>query len=201
MYFSFFCCSFQPLYAFYLTMFVSVFMLSVFLCLSLLSDFLLHLFFFSLPFTIFLVFFCCSLFLCVFLSVCCALWIVLPYNPLCFCKVGKGSISSTFYEQLLCMQIPKAQKRQSSWQSFLRFWNLCVQKLLIEHWWNWPQVAQKKQLEIVEKVSNHQKIDEGLQCNLCGMEGNTAKMYTCPEYRTVESRGLKLYFSSMPPKA
>jgi len=62
-------------------------------------------------------------------------------------------------------------------------------------------VAQKKQLEIVEKVSNHQKIDEGLQCNLCGMEGNTAKMYTCPEYRTVESRDLKLYFSSMPPKA
>jgi len=29
------------------------------------------------------------------------------------------SISSTFYEQLLQAQIPKAQKRQSSFQSFL----------------------------------------------------------------------------------
>jgi len=29
-----------------------------------------------------------------------------------------GSISSTFYEQLLCMQISKAQKIQSSCQSF-----------------------------------------------------------------------------------
>jgi len=30
----------------------------------------------------------------------------------------KGSISSTFYEQLLCAQIPKAQKRLTTWLSF-----------------------------------------------------------------------------------
>jgi len=51
------------------------------------------------------------------------------------------SISSKFYKQLLRMQIPKAQIRQSSCQSFLRFWDLCVQKLLIECWWNWPLVS------------------------------------------------------------
>jgi len=38
------------------------------------------------------------------------------------------------------MQIPKAQKRQSSFQSFLQFWDLHVQKLLVECWWNWPLV-------------------------------------------------------------
>jgi len=36
------------------------------------------------------------------------------------------SNSQTFYEQLLCAQIPKAQKVQSSGQSFLLFWDICV---------------------------------------------------------------------------
>jgi len=35
-------------------------------------------------------------------------------------------------------QIPKAQKRLTTWLSFLRFWDLRVQKLLVERWWNWP---------------------------------------------------------------
>ena len=35
-----------------------------------------------------------------------------------------GSISPTFYEQLLCLQIPKAQKNCSTLQSFLCFWDL-----------------------------------------------------------------------------
>jgi len=48
-----------------------------------------------------------------------------------------GSILSMFYKQLLHAQIPKAQKWQSSCQSFIHFWELWVQKLLIECWWNW----------------------------------------------------------------
>jgi hypothetical protein len=51
---------------------------------------------------------------------------------------GLGSISPTFYEQLLHTQINKAQKRQSSCQSFLCFQDLPAQKLFVEHWWNWP---------------------------------------------------------------
>jgi hypothetical protein len=39
---------------------------------------------------------------------------------------GVRSISSSFFEQLLYMQIPKAQKRVTSWLSFLRFWDLSV---------------------------------------------------------------------------
>ena len=49
-----------------------------------------------------------------------------------------GSISSTFYEQLLRSQIPKAPKSCLTWLSFLRFWDLRVQKLPVERWWNWP---------------------------------------------------------------
>ncbi len=40
-----------------------------------------------------------------------------------------GSISSTFYEQLLHAKIPKAKKSLTTWLSFLRFW--------VESWWNW----------------------------------------------------------------
>ncbi len=50
-------------------------------------------------------------------------------------EFGKlGSISSTSYVQLLLEEILKSQKRQSSFQSF---WDLWVQKLVIECWWNW----------------------------------------------------------------
>jgi len=38
-------------------------------------------------------------------------------------KPDPWSISSTFYKQLLRTQILKVQKRQSSCQSFLRFWD------------------------------------------------------------------------------
>ncbi len=47
-----------------------------------------------------------------------------------------GSISSTFYKQLLQAQIPKAQKTVKL-SVFLNFWDLCMQKLLVEYWWNW----------------------------------------------------------------
>ncbi len=57
----------------------------------------------------------------------------------CWWNWHQGSISSTFYEQLLCMQTPKVQKRQSSCQSFFHFCDLRTQKLLVEHWWNWHQ--------------------------------------------------------------
>ena len=41
-----------------------------------------------------------------------------------------GSISPTFYEQLLCMQIPKAQISCFIWLYFC--------------WWNWPQKCNSK---------------------------------------------------------
>jgi hypothetical protein len=40
--------------------------------------------------------------------------------------VGLASILPTFNAQLLRAQIPKAQKIQSSCQSFLGFWDLCA---------------------------------------------------------------------------
>jgi hypothetical protein len=43
----------------------------------------------------------------------------------------QGSISPTFYNQLLQEQIPKMQKETDDLTVFLRFWNLQVQKLLI----------------------------------------------------------------------
>jgi hypothetical protein len=45
----------------------------------------------------------------------------------------QGSISPTFYQQLLCAQIPKAQKDSQVISVFLRFWDLFTQKLLLEH--------------------------------------------------------------------
>jgi len=57
----------------------------------------------------------------------------------CWWNWHLGSISSTLYEQLLFMQILKApKKRHWSCQSFLHFRDLLMQKLLVEHWWNWP---------------------------------------------------------------
>jgi hypothetical protein len=49
-----------------------------------------------------------------------------------------GSISSSFHEKLLRIQFLKATQRLTTWLSFLRFWYLCTQKLLVESWWNWP---------------------------------------------------------------
>ncbi len=50
------------------------------------------------------------------------------------------SISSILKKNFFCVQIPKAQKRQSSCQPFLCFWDLLAQTLLVELWWNWPLV-------------------------------------------------------------
>ncbi len=44
----------------------------------------------------------------------------------------KLSISLTFYEQLLCLQIPKAQEDSQVINVFLHFWDLHVQKLLVK---------------------------------------------------------------------
>ncbi len=52
----------------------------------------------------------------------------------------QGSISSTFYYQLLRVKILK-EKTQSSCQSFLCFWDLCMEKLFVERWWNWPHLS------------------------------------------------------------
>jgi len=48
-----------------------------------------------------------------------------------------GSISPTFYAQLLRAQITKAWKIQSSCQSFWRFWE---KRLVVERWWNRSQL-------------------------------------------------------------
>ncbi len=42
----------------------------------------------------------------------------------CWWNWLQGSISSTFYEELLRMQILRAQKRLTTWLSFLHFWDL-----------------------------------------------------------------------------
>ncbi len=44
------------------------------------------------------------------------------------------------YEQLLLGQITKAQKKTVKLSVFLRFWDLRMQKLLVECWWNWPRL-------------------------------------------------------------
>ncbi len=38
-------------------------------------------------------------------------------------------------------QKSKSARRQSRCQSFFRFRDLCVQKLLVERWWNWHQIS------------------------------------------------------------
>jgi len=43
----------------------------------------------------------------------------------------QGSISQTFYVQLLHVVIPKAQKNTVKPSVFLHFWDLCVQKLQV----------------------------------------------------------------------
>ncbi len=49
-----------------------------------------------------------------------------------------GSISSTFYAQLLCLQVQKTQNNTAGLTVFFwRFWDLREQKLLKERWWNW----------------------------------------------------------------
>jgi hypothetical protein len=50
---------------------------------------------------------------------------------------GQVSISSKFHTCLLRVQIQKAQKIQSSHQSFLRFWGLRAKKLCVKCWSNW----------------------------------------------------------------
>jgi len=45
----------------------------------------------------------------------------------CYQRLDQGLILPMLYEQLLCSQIPKGQKRQSSCHSFLHFWDfLCA---------------------------------------------------------------------------
>ncbi len=73
------------------------------------------------------------------------------------------SIKSKFYAKLLLALILKAQRRQSSCQSFFHFWVLCVQKLFIERWWNWPLAATS------DPISRHPGwgMEETAQCRSC----------------------------------
>ncbi len=51
---------------------------------------------------------------------------------------------------------PKSAKRQSSCQYFLRFWDLHWQKLLLERWWNWPLMSERRQISsCVRKKVEH----------------------------------------------
>ncbi len=49
------------------------------------------------------------------------------------------SISSTFYEQLFLRADSICVKRLTTWLSFLHFWDLHTQKLLVKCWWNQPR--------------------------------------------------------------
>ncbi len=51
------------------------------------------------------------------------------------------SISSTFYVQLLHMQIPRALKDTDNLTEFLCFWDLHLFNLSLARWWNWPLVC------------------------------------------------------------
>jgi len=60
-----------------------------------------------------------------------------------FKKMIKLNPGVNFYNiipALLFVQILKVHERQSSCQSIWNFWDLGMQKLLVEHWWNWTQV-------------------------------------------------------------
>jgi len=61
------------------------------------------------------------------------------FNEVLIMISDQRSISPTFYEQLLHTQIPKAQKRQSSRQSFFAFM-ICERKSC-SCWWNWHLVS------------------------------------------------------------
>jgi len=54
-----------------------------------------------------------------------------------------GSISPTFYAQLLHAQIPKVQKDIEILTEFLCFLDLSTLKLRIKCWWNWSVVGVK----------------------------------------------------------
>jgi len=51
-----------------------------------------------------------------------------------------GSISPTFYKQLLGKKIPKVQKDSQVISVFLCIWNLQEKKLLVKRWWNWALI-------------------------------------------------------------
>jgi len=79
----------------------------------------------------------------------------------CWWNWPKVSISPTFYEQLLCVQIPKGPKIHSSFQSFLHFWDLCEWKLLAKCWLNWLQVICVPDTEswhVTKKLSNTREV-------------------------------------------
>ncbi len=50
----------------------------------------------------------------------------------------QGLISQTFYEHLLRMQIPEAQKYSQAISLFVLSGSVCVKVLLVKCWWNWP---------------------------------------------------------------
>ncbi len=58
-------------------------------------------------------------------------WTPEIFTVLCSSISSSNTWATWGWFQLLHRQIPKAQKIQSSYQSFLGFWDLCTQKLLI----------------------------------------------------------------------
>jgi len=55
---------------------------------------------------------------------------------------NKGSISQTFYKQILLVQISNGQKDRQVINVFFRFWALNVFKLLVKYWWNWRKTSE-----------------------------------------------------------
>ncbi len=55
------------------------------------------------------------------------------------CDVSRCQFHQRSTSSFYACRSQKRKKRQSSCQSFLGFWNLRGQKLVIKCWWNWPQ--------------------------------------------------------------
>jgi len=60
----------------------------------------------------------------------------------------------------------KSAKKQTSCQSFLRFWNMHTPKLLIKCWWNWPGRETTRQSSWVVSGKNILKVWNKVSKNL-----------------------------------
>ena len=58
----------------------------------------------------------------------------------------RGQFHQHVYVQLLCMQIPKAQKRQSTKAAFCAFGICMRQSCTWTCWWNWPLVEKYRKI-------------------------------------------------------
>jgi len=74
-----------------------------------------------------------------------------------------GSISPTFYAKLLCVQILAAQIDNQVISVFLRFWDLCMQKFLLECWWNWHLPIQQIQANPTKRLFSFHSLTDKWQ--------------------------------------